>query len=55
MPDHFDLADFREPLDTFAAMVGAQRLRRIDRRTSNGGNSNARFPGDDFSKIKPSF
>ena len=23
--------------------------------TSSGGNSNARFPGDDFSKISPSF
>ena len=53
--DDFDLADFGEAFDAFAAIAGTSDFAGSAVGTSSGGSSNARLPGEDFSKIKPSF
>ena len=53
--NHLDLADFGKSFDAVAAVARAQGFRGSAAGTSSGGSSNARFPGDDFSKISPSF
>ena len=52
----FDLAHFGKACDAVAAMIRCpERFAGSTAGTSSGGNSNARLPGEDFSKISPSF
>jgi len=52
---NFDLAHFGKTFDARAPVIRAESFGGIGGGTSSGGNSNARFPGDDFSKMSPSF
>ena len=52
--DHLDLAHFGEALEIGAGVIAQQRL-HVDGGNVGGGSSMPRFPGADFSKIRPSF